>query len=165
MAPTSTRCPTLYPVTPAPNARLEFVIRADSLMSNREARVRRIFTVDDGDVGSANCGEAHLDDGIARSGFRNRLLLQWELFGVAKHDSLHCATSQLLSIVFFEFEKWHFSFVEQNAYMCKTVAKLRNSCRLSAGREGYGAFGGAALRHLTQPIRYFVIGLSPVRVI
>ena len=105
-----------------------------------------------------------LMNGIARSGFRNRLLLQWELFGVAKHDSLHCATSQLLSIVFFEFEKWHFSFVEQNAYMCKTVAKLRNSCRLSAGREGYGAFGGAALRHLTQPIRYFVIGLSPVRV-
>ena len=71
--------------------------------------------------------------GIARSGFRNRLLLQWEFFGVAKHDSLHCATSQLLSIVFFEFEKWHFSFVgTERLYVqdrCQIAEQLQAFCR------------------------------------
>ena len=81
---------------------------------------------------------------------------------VAKHDSLHRATSQLLCIVFCEFEKWHFSFVEQTPTCARPLPNCGNGCRHSADREGHGALGGAALRHLTQPFRYFVIGLSPV---
>jgi hypothetical protein len=100
-------------------------------MADGQARLDRIFTLEDVDIGAADRGRRDADQRIGRPHFRNRLFPEFDLSGSLEDQRLHACHDALPTVVADkQARRWDKDMPIRSRVICARVDRVQACCKV-----------------------------------